>query len=71
MTVEAHIFNYDKYIYGKNISVSILKKVREEEKFNSFEELIHQIQRDKLVADAYFMKQARFSVNQTTPSFLD
>lgn len=71
VTVEAHIFNYDKYIYGKNISVSILKKVREEEKFNSFEELIHQIQRDKLVADAYFMKQARSSVNQTTPSFLD
>lgn len=59
VTIEAHIFNYDGYLYGKRISASILKKIRDEEKFNSFEQLIDQINMDKSIAEKYFDKIQR------------
>lgn len=45
-TLEVHILNFDKEIYGEKIKVTFLKKIREEKKFNSLEELKTQIQED-------------------------
>ncbi|MDP2910979.1 MAG: bifunctional riboflavin kinase/FAD synthetase [Candidatus Omnitrophota bacterium] len=44
--VEAHIFNFNKNIYGKDIKVIFKQKIREEKKFNSLEALQRQIHLD-------------------------
>jgi FAD synthase len=44
---ESHIFDFDGDLYGKNIEVVILYKIRENEKFENFEALKNQIQKDK------------------------
>lgn len=44
--LEVHILNFDKEIYGEQIKVSFLKKIREEKKFDSLDELKTQIQSD-------------------------
>ena len=46
-TFEAHIFDFDNDIYGKIIEIVILKKVRDNKRFDSLEDLISQIQDDK------------------------
>ena len=43
---EIHIIDFNKDLYGKNISVNILDYIRGEEKFNSIEELKLQIEKD-------------------------
>ncbi len=45
--VEVHIFNFDFDIYGESIEVSFVKKIREEGKFNSLNDLKEQIEKDK------------------------
>lgn len=45
-TLEVHILNFDKDIYGEKIKVTFLKKIREEKRFNSLDELKAQIQTD-------------------------
>lgn len=44
--LEVHILNFDKEIYGDWLKVTFLKKIREEKKFNSIDELKSQIQQD-------------------------
>ncbi len=44
--IEAHIFDFDKNIYGENLDIQINQFIREEMKFNSTEELIKQIKID-------------------------
>ncbi|MFC4892539.1 bifunctional riboflavin kinase/FAD synthetase [Pseudofrancisella aestuarii] len=44
--LETHIFNFNKEIYKKHITVEILDFIRAEKKFNSFEELKKQINQD-------------------------
>jgi riboflavin kinase/FMN adenylyltransferase len=44
---EAHIFDFDADIYGKNIEIILLKKVRNNRKFDSLDDLIAQIQADQ------------------------
>ena len=44
--IEAHIFDFDKNIYGENLDIQINQFIREEMKFNSTEELIKQINLD-------------------------
>lgn len=48
-SMEVHIFDFDQDIYGKTVKVSFLKKIRNEEKFNSLAELKAQLNRDKEV----------------------
>lgn len=45
-TLEVHILDFDKDIYGEEIKVTFIKKIRDEKKFGSLEELKTQIQTD-------------------------
>ncbi len=47
IVIEAHLFEFNKDVYGKTIKVEILKRIRDEKKFNNKEELIYQIGKDK------------------------
>ncbi|MCX7714613.1 MAG: bifunctional riboflavin kinase/FAD synthetase [Clostridia bacterium] len=46
VTVESHIIDFEDNIYGKNIRVDFIKRIRGEIKFSSLEELKKQICRD-------------------------
>jgi len=46
-TIEVNILDFDKDIYGKKIKIYFLKRIRDEQKFNSIEELKTQMQKDK------------------------
>lgn len=48
--IEVHIFDFNQDIYNKNITVEVLQFIRNEQKFNSLEELKNQIQTDKQFA---------------------
>lgn len=50
LTVETYILDFNKEIYGDKIDVSFIKKIRDEEKFNSLEELKDQLESDKAFA---------------------
>lgn len=45
-TVEVHIPNFNEDLYGQRLEVFIMNKIRDEEKFNSVDELIEAIKRD-------------------------
>ncbi len=45
-SLETHILDFDKDIYGENIEVSFIKMLRAERKFNSIDELTKQINKD-------------------------
>lgn len=47
LTVETFILNFDKMIYGEEIKVYFIERIRDEIKFNSLNELINQIEKDK------------------------
>jgi len=47
-SIEVHILNFEKDIYGNNISVSFRKRLRDEKKFNSLTELTDQMKLDKV-----------------------
>ncbi len=47
LVIEVHILNFNKDIYGEHIKTDFLKRMRDERKFESKEELIHQIEEDK------------------------
>nr|WP_307774776.1 bifunctional riboflavin kinase/FAD synthetase [uncultured Cetobacterium sp.] len=45
-SIEVHILNFDRDIYGKKIYVSLMEFLREERKFNSMDELKETIRKD-------------------------
>ncbi|MCQ2754664.1 MAG: riboflavin biosynthesis protein RibF [bacterium] len=45
--LETNIFDFSDDIYGKDLEIKILKKIRDEKKFSSLEELKNQIEKDK------------------------
>lgn len=51
--VETHILDFDGDIYGENIEVRFLKRLRDEKKFSSVEELLKQIHLDIGLARAH------------------
>lgn len=56
--VETHIFNLDADLYGKMIEVQLLHFLRAEQKFDGFELLKHQIEKDKADAVIYHQKHS-------------
>lgn len=53
-TLEAYIFDFSGDLYGRRLSIEFLKKLRDEAKFASIDELVAQIRRDCDAARAYF-----------------
>lgn len=51
---ETYILDFNQNLYGKWITVELLKKIRENKKFNSAEELIKQMREDEKIAREYF-----------------
>ncbi|MDX6180803.1 bifunctional riboflavin kinase/FAD synthetase [Flavobacterium sp. Fl-77] len=49
-TIEVHLFDFNDTIYGKKIEVSLLQYLREEQKFDSVEQLKEQLHQDKIAA---------------------
>lgn len=52
--VECHIINYEGNLYGKKIKIEFLRKLREENKFKSPQDLSLQIKKDIEEAKKYF-----------------
>ena len=46
-TIEIHFFDFHKDLYGKSIQIDVLKFLREEQKFDSVEDLKNQLLKDK------------------------
>lgn len=54
MQLEIHLFDFQQDIYGKTIDTHVLHKIRDEFKFDSFEQLKQQIAKDVVEAKAFF-----------------
>ena len=54
LRLEVHLFDFDGQIYGQHIEVQIDKKLRNEQKFASLDELKAQIALDVKQAKTYF-----------------
>ena len=46
-SIEVHILNFDKYIYGRKITVVFRKRLRDEKKFENLKQLTEQMSQDK------------------------
>ncbi len=46
VTIEAHLFNFNKNIYGQEIRIAFLDRIRNEMRFNSLAELKIQLDKD-------------------------
>jgi len=51
---ETYILDFNQNIYGKWISVELIKKIRDNKKFNSIEELVKQMKEDEKSARKFF-----------------
>ncbi|WP_310556104.1 bifunctional riboflavin kinase/FAD synthetase [Flavobacterium sp.] len=57
ISIEVHFFDFNQDIYDQKITVSLLEYIRDEIKFDSFEELQVQLQKDKKISFEYFNKK--------------
>jgi riboflavin kinase/FMN adenylyltransferase len=46
-TIEVHLFDFSGDLYGKQITVAFLRRLRDERRFSSLQELTEQLQRDR------------------------
>lgn len=56
VTVEAHLLDFDRDIYGQSLRFSFEAALRPEQRFNGIEELIRQIQHDVEAGRRYLMQ---------------
>lgn len=54
--IEAHIIDFKKDIYKKEVTVYFLKRIRDEQKFKSMEDLKKQIKKDEIKAKTFLEK---------------
>lgn len=52
--LEVHLFDFDRSIYGEHIEVEFCKMLRQEKRFDSFDQLKEQIERDAQAARKLF-----------------
>lgn len=57
LQLEVHLFNFDKTIYGEQVCVQFKHKLRNEQRFESFEALKQQIAKDSEQAKSFFATQ--------------
>ena len=56
-TIEVHVFDFSQDIYGKRVTVSFLRKLRDEQKFASLQDLINQLGNDKAQSLRYLAER--------------
>ena len=49
-SIEVHIFDFEGDIYGKEITLKFAGKIRDEQKFDTIEMLVSQLEKDKIAA---------------------
>lgn len=54
VSVEAYILDFNETIYGQTLVLDFLERIRDEQKFNSIDELIDQLNKDKQKTMDYF-----------------
>lgn len=47
--VEAHLFDFSRSLYGAELRVDLIQKIRDEKKFTSLDKLKQQLQKDKIL----------------------
>lgn len=52
-TIETYFLDYKEDLYQKNLKIEFIKRIRDEKKFNSLEDLIQAIKKDELFARNY------------------
>jgi len=57
---EVHIFDFDEDIYGENVDIYILKKIRDNQKFENLQELTKQLEQDKKDIQSIELRVATF-----------
>ena len=57
LQLEVHLLNFSADLYGQHVSVIFLKKLRDEKKFKSLDELKEQIKLDVIKAKLFFDKK--------------
>ncbi|CAM4378139.1 MAG: Bifunctional riboflavin kinase/FMN adenylyltransferase [Legionellaceae bacterium] len=56
--LEVHLFDFNQDIYGKLVQINFLKKLRNEKRFDSLDDLKHQIMLDVEAAKSFFVQRA-------------
>ncbi|MFH0264514.1 bifunctional riboflavin kinase/FAD synthetase [Vibrio rumoiensis] len=59
--LEVHLFDFKQNLYGKQLEVILLHKIRDEQKFDSFDLLKQQIELDAQVARVWLLEHNIFS----------
>lgn len=54
--VEVYILDFDENVYGQELEVVLLKKLRENKKFDSVDKLVEQMKKDEKAAREYLIK---------------
>ncbi len=60
VSIEAYILDFNETIYGKTITIHFLKRIRDEKKFDSIQELIAQLDKDNQETIDYFTNVSGF-----------
>jgi len=56
LVTEVHIFDYDKDIYGQEITICFIDRIRDEKKFDGLDELKSQLQQDRILVKNLFQQ---------------
>ena len=56
LSIEVHFLDFDSDIYDTEITISVIERIRDEQKFTSIDLLKSQIQKDKNFAISYIEK---------------
>ena len=54
LTLEVHLLDFNKDIYGSDIQIDFMHRIRGEKKFKDLDELSNQINEDAKKADEFF-----------------
>jgi riboflavin kinase/FMN adenylyltransferase len=52
-SIEVHFFDFNASIYNQDIQVNVLKRIRDERKFETLEALKAQLQKDKIFSTQF------------------
>ena len=53
ISIEVHLFDFDGDIYDQKITIELIKRIRDEQKFSSVENLKLQLEKDKILAQQF------------------